>query len=220
MSLSMVGSGMIKLIGLANETSGGLNVGVKNEIGATATLPLRLTATTVRSLFAIASGMIKLRDGYGHCWSYCSCNVNCACDTNCVCDLCPAPEVPMLMADGTEKLAGDIKVGDMVWAWDEGNKRFAPREITSHKIGENLRMLIVLSNGRSGEFAVNHRFLTLAGTWVELRDLKMGDVLHGDIRVVRTEDRAKGPVVSMVVNELHTYVTLGVVSHNAKCGTL
>jgi hypothetical protein len=216
-------TGTIRLRGATSTDTNAVSV----EIFGTPT-NLNLTATIVRTLFALASGTIKLTDGYGHCYSNCGCDANCGCDVNCtcdanggcICDLCPSPDVPLEMADGSEKPAGEIVVGDLVTAWDEEKRILSPRRITYVKRGENVRMSLLLSNGKSGEFAVNHRFLTISNTWAELRDLKVGDILSTGVSVLGTMLTGPGPVISMLVDELHTYVTLGVVSHNAKCGNL
>ena len=86
---------------------------------------------------------------------------------------CPAPDVLILMADGTEKYARNLEVGDHVACWDEELKRMSEDVVTLAEPATNIRMRLHLTNGRYGLFAVNHRFLR-EGTWTELRDLKVG----------------------------------------------
>jgi hypothetical protein len=117
------------------------------------------------------------------------------------------------MADGTEKLAGDLVVGDVIRAWDEETSTFVDDVVTVSYIATNNRMWIVLSNGRMGRFARNHKFLR--GTeWVELQNLAAGDVLTNGISVIETKEDGHGPVVFITIKRVHTYVTLGVISHN------
>jgi hypothetical protein len=130
--------------------------------------------------------------------------------------LCPAPDVPLLMADGTYKLAGDIQVNDIVIAWDEVANKFVKEYVTHAEMNENNRWWISLSNGQSGRFAHNHRFLTSNGVWKELETLIPGEVLFGGITVNSVREETLGPVVRITINRVHTYVTLGVVSHNLK----
>ena len=129
---------------------------------------------------------------------------------------CPAPDVPLLMADGSEKPAGDIRVGDLVVAWDEEAGREVIEQVTHAEPGENERWWLTLSNGRAGRFARNHRFLIDSGDWCELQNLTTGEILSTGVQVVGVEPEQTGPVIKITVNRVHTYLTLGAVSHNAK----
>jgi hypothetical protein len=129
---------------------------------------------------------------------------------------CPAPDVPLLMADGTEKPAGAIRVGDRVVAWDEAAGCECVEEVTFASMHTNHRWMLVLSNGRAGRFAANHRFLLSDGRWQELQHLAPGDVLTNGLVVESALADVHGPVVKITVNRVHTYTTLGVVSHNVK----
>ncbi len=119
------------------------------------------------------------------------------------------------MADGSEKPAGEIKVGDRIRAWDEKKQNYVDAAVLVAQPATNHRMLIKLSNGREGLFAKNHKFLA-GQTWTELQNLRPGNTLSDGVQVVSTEMRDLGPVVLITVEEVHTYVTLGVVSHNAR----
>lgn len=129
---------------------------------------------------------------------------------------CPAPDVFLLMADGTYKLAGDIRVGDMLVAWDEESRSFVKEFVIFASPDTNDRWSISLSNGKSGKFAHNHRFLLESGEWKELENLVPGEILFGGITVLSTEPDEVGQVVKITVNRVHTYITLGVISHNVK----
>jgi hypothetical protein len=128
---------------------------------------------------------------------------------------CPAPDVPLLMADGTEKPAGQIRVGDRVVAWDEAAGCECIEEVTFVERGENTVARLYLDNGQDGRFAMNHRFLTHHGEWTELQHLHAGEKLHG-ASVVCVQPLGFAEVVKITVNRVHTYITLGVVSHNVK----
>ena len=203
-------SGQIKLKGTTGDTNA-----VSIEIYGTPT-NLALTAAAVKSLFGWVSGVIKLTYGYSKCSSNCACDADCGCDADGCGTYCPGPDVPLLMADGTEKLAGNMVVGDVVLAWNEVTQTLSPRKVTSVKLDHNTRMAVTFSSGRSGEFAANHRFLTNEHKWVELRALKLGDILSTGVSVRDIVLTGNGPVVAITVEDLHTYITLGVVSHNVK----
>jgi hypothetical protein len=120
------------------------------------------------------------------------------------------------MADGTEKPAGVVRVGDRVVAWDEDAGCECVEKVTGAVMGTNHRWTLVLSNGRTGRFAANHRFLLGDGRWQELQHLVPGDVLTNGLVVESARPDVYGPVVKITVNRVHTYITLGVVSHNIK----
>jgi hypothetical protein len=210
-------SGPIKLKGISGDTNA-----VSIEIYGTPT-NLNLKQTYVYNLFGIVVGsQINLLNAYNHCWSNCACNVycvcdaDCGCDINCTCDACPSPDVLVFMADGSEKCAGDLVVGDMVLAWDEAAKIYIPKKVLVAKPAQNFRLSIALSNGQKGMFAANHRFLMLDGTWKELQHIRAGEIFSTGVSVVETLLVGIGPVVSLVIEDLHTYLSIGIVSHNAK----
>jgi hypothetical protein len=119
------------------------------------------------------------------------------------------------MADGTEKPAGQIRVGDRVVAWDEDAGCECVEEVTFVERGENTVARLYLDNGQDGRFAMNHRFLTHHGEWTELQHLHHGEKLHG-ASVICVQPLGFAEVVKITVNRVHTYITLGVVSHNVK----
>jgi hypothetical protein len=129
---------------------------------------------------------------------------------------CPAPDVPILMADGSTKVAGNIEVGDQVAAWDETSGMTCFERVTYAEFGTNERMMVHLDNGMSGKFAINHRFLLSDGQWCELQNLEAGMELMFGVKVLSTESAEPGYVVKITVNRVHTYFTLGVISHNVK----
>jgi hypothetical protein len=146
--------------------------------------------------------------------------VTLSCPSDGVCHLdgacCPAPDVPVLMADGTEKPAGELQIGDLVQSWNEKFSRFEIEEVLEASLAINDRSRIFFSNGLSGLFACNHRLLTATGDWKEVQYLAQGEMLHGGVYVLGSGKEGIGDVVKILISNLHTYVTLGVVSHNVK----
>ena len=128
---------------------------------------------------------------------------------------CPAPDVPVLMADGTYRLAGDLLLGDLVAAWDEEAACFCQEKIVAAVPSMNSLMRLYLDNGLDGRFAANHRFLTEDGQWIELQHLAPGSKLRG-ATVIDVVPAGVSDVVQLTVDRVHTFITLGVVSHNMK----
>jgi len=163
-----------------------------------------LTCTSPTGATATASASVTVTTG-------------CPSDGVCPRDgICPAPEVLVLMADGTQRQAGNLVVGDLLQSWNEKFSRFDIEEVTALERGYNERSRIFFSNGLSGLFSSNHRLLLANGEWKEIRDMVSGEMLHGDIYVLGHGPEGIGEVVKITISNLHTYVTLGVISHNLK----
>lgn len=131
---------------------------------------------------------------------------------------CPGPLVPITTLRGAV-LARDIKVGDVVVTMHETSfEGGAWPVIAVQQMWEENRLRLVMKDGREMVFTHNHRLLTFAGDWVELRDLGSGDILAGSLpgEVLYVEKIQGGPVYKITVDEAHTYMTEGLLSHNAK----
>jgi hypothetical protein len=119
---------------------------------------------------------------------------------------CVTTDTPILMADGSEKPAGDLTVGDRVLTrhelrlndvaggWGvfpvEAVQIAASEDVWEAKVGERL----VTATG-------DH--LVYTGTWVKMRDI--GTLLPGSHWIVKA-----------MVRDAHTYVSNGILSHNIK----
>ncbi len=137
------------------------------------------------------------------------CSYDCVSDA---CGCCPAPNIPILMADNTYKLAEDIQVGDNVITWN--GMELDIETVSAVENGFNHRFSIVFDNNQEGLFAFNHKFLTSSYEWVELRDLKPGDTMSTGVKVVNISEETYGPVIKITVNKHHSFMALGVISHN------
>lgn len=130
---------------------------------------------------------------------------------------CPAPWVPILLADGREVPAGAVKVGDKVRTQHEETGAWGDFEVYYAQPSWNTRLWLETMDGRKLLFAANHRFKTPDG-WKELCALVPGDVLLGCnpafVRSVRPG--GYGPVVHIAVRNASTYITEGLLSHNMK----
>ncbi|WP_199745972.1 hypothetical protein [Corallococcus sp. AB030] len=130
---------------------------------------------------------------------------------------CPAPWVPILLADGREVPAGEVQVGMLVRTQDEETLEWGDFPVTAAESAEGVRWLLELEDGRRLEATGNHRVRT-EDAWVELRHLAAGARLVGARPgVVRQVTRGeRGPVVRLTVAGAHTYVSDGLLSHNVK----
>lgn len=186
--------------------SGSVNQGLGTVSSGSAYMVSPAVGTTVWTLTSGGSTATVSITAIAH-----GCSSDCVSDA---CGCCPAPNIPILMADNTYKLAEDIQVGDKVVTWNE--TKFDVDTVSAVEQDFNLRLFLVLDNEQVGSFAFNHRFLTASNEWVELRDLKPGDEMSTGVKVVSVSEDGHGPVVKITVNSHHTYMTLGIVSHNLK----
>ncbi|WP_205522811.1 tail assembly protein [Myxococcus eversor] len=130
---------------------------------------------------------------------------------------CPAPWVPILLSDGREVHAGDVRVGAWVRTQDEVTLEWGDYPVSHVSTLEAECWRLVLEDGRELVGTYNHRVRTEAD-WVELRHLDAGMRLVGERPgvVARAEAAGRGPVVRITVAGAHTYQTVGFLSHNTK----
>ncbi|MCG7349799.1 Hint domain-containing protein [Sphingomonas sp. ACRSK] len=119
---------------------------------------------------------------------------------------CVTTDTPILMADGTERPAGDILVGDRI---------LTRHELRLNEVGGGWGVFLVEAieiadsedvwqaevGGRTLRATGEH--LVYTGAWVKMRDI--GTKVVGSHRIVK-----------MTVTDAHTYVSNGVLSHNIK----
>lgn len=94
---------------------------------------------------------------------------------------------PITMADGSEKAIEEIKVGDMVMAFDEcadnGMSKLVPRRVTRTMQGTTTEVIDL----RGLRVTPGHRFLSSGGAWLAIEK-----ILKDDGIIV--EQRGEGPV--------------------------
>ena len=133
-------------------------------------------------------------------------------------DGCPAPWIPILLADQTTREAGSLEPGMQVWTQHEKTGEWGAFLITAVSLDYANRWKIELTNGNDFVGTSNHRVLTDKG-WEEIQNLKPGAKLvqpEGFGIVTSAEETTPGAVVKITVHDAHTYVSSGFVSHNIK----
>ncbi len=131
---------------------------------------------------------------------------------------CPAPEVGVLLADGTYRPAGLLQVGDRVWSIGEDDGP-GVYEVTQLELcRESERLALGLDDGTRLVYSPRHPVMTPSG-WCAVKHLRAGDrvmTIHGERRVASVLPVAAGPVVRIATSG-HTYVTeAGLLNHNLK----
>lgn len=131
---------------------------------------------------------------------------------------CPAPDTPILMADMSRRLAGEIVEGDEVWTKHEESGAWGAWPVTAVSTTQAARVALILTDGRRLVATPLHRVLTGDGAWVSLIDLRPGALILGTHPgiVASVEAAEGGPAVRISVAGAATYVSDGILSHNVK----
>ena len=163
---------------------------------------------------------------------------------------CPDPNMLILMADGSQKKAGDLKVGDLVKTYDEKDLEKAKKLVRnkslvlstggSEKLSEFREQLEnSYAKASLGEYKVEfvdivkdvekikltfegseiicsltHKFY-VNDSWKEAQDMVIGDEVS-DKKLVAIEDVEDGDVVHITIEDAHTYICEGLLSHNKR----
>jgi len=133
------------------------------------------------------------------------------------CEGCPAPETLIKLKDG-DTTAGELKVGDLVHTQHEDTLEWGDWPVTGVQIIENQpRLKLGFCDDSNEEQEIvcswSHKFHVDGKEWVKAEDMKLGDVVNGRaLHGVRWW--SDGDVVKITVDEAHTYVAAGLLSHN------
>jgi len=129
---------------------------------------------------------------------------------------CPAPWINITLADGGTIKAGDIKPGMMVYTRHETTGEWGNFPVTVVRNGEDNRWTILFESGVEFVGTFNHPVM-VGDAWVEIQHLKAGDKVvqpEGFAVVKSAKYLDHGPIVKIEVQDAHTYLTEGFLSHN------
>lgn len=113
---------------------------------------------------------------------------------------CVAVETPILMWDGSELPAGELAVGSLLSTQREDTLEWGHYPVTALSFAIE-PVLAATIGGKRIRATADHRFW-IDGAWVHMRDLGQPDGVS--------------VVAKITVDEAHTYVSAGVLSHNIK----
>ena len=119
--------------------------------------------------------------------------------------VCPDPEMPILMADGTEKRAGDIKVGDFVLTQHEKTFDWGKYQVTYAQLDSCEKYKLIFSHLSGDEkftkeviVSESHSFHVKDDKWKNTWELKVGDVI-GQYILTYSEKIGEGLVVRIEI---------------------
>ena len=128
---------------------------------------------------------------------------------------CPDPEMRIELADGTQIKARDLQVGMFVRAMHEHTREWGAYEVTVVESADNEKVKIVFTDDSEVKCSANHRFFINEIDMIRAYDLtpgyKLGDREVKDVFYIGT-----GEVIHIEVDQAHTYVMEGLLSHNLK----
>lgn len=124
---------------------------------------------------------------------------------------------PILMADGSLKPIEQIRVGDIVVAFDQETETFKQDKVTELFEHKENKYLIV-----NAKLKVTANHLVYSdGEWVQIGKLKKGDMLLNvegrPEAIISIEEASENVLVyNFELNPYHAYVAGGIVAHNKK----
>jgi hypothetical protein len=119
----------------------------------------------------------------------------------------------IMLADKTHKSAGDLKVGEKVLTQHEHTLEWGAYPVIYKELIPNAKRVKVSFDDAEFIGSWDHKFFVSVDNWVTIKNLKAGDIVGGKV-VKSIEDFDEGPVVFLTIENAHTYVCQGVLSHN------
>ena len=129
---------------------------------------------------------------------------------------CPDPNTLILMADGSEKKAGELVVGDTVKTYHEDTMEYGDYRVSFVKTISNIEKMRFVFEDTEIVCSTSHKFFVNNG-WKEGTDMKVGDEVSGQT-LLAIGKYADGDVVHITIEDAHTYIAAGLLSHNKKGG--
>lgn len=127
---------------------------------------------------------------------------------------CPAPEMRILLANGEQKSAGELQVGDVVKTQHETTLAWGEHPVTHVSlVPDAARLKFTFDDNTEFVGSHDHKFFKAVGEWVTAKDVVLGDMLSGKA-VCSIEETTAGDVVRITIDDAHTYVCEGLLSHN------
>ena len=126
---------------------------------------------------------------------------------------CPSPDTLINLLDGNKKQAGKLQVGDMLRTQHEETLEWGDYPVSYVSIVSNSERLKLVFNGSDIVCSLSHKFYVDGKGWTTAEDIELNDTVS-DKELVSKETSNIGDVVRITVEDAHTYVAAGLISHN------
>lgn len=125
---------------------------------------------------------------------------------------CPDPNCLILLADDTQKKAGELQIGDFVKTYHENTFEYGDYQVTYVEIVNNVTKFKLKFETSEIICSDSHKFY-VDGLWKECKNMQIGDVVS-EQKLLEIEQVDDGDVVKITVDDAHTYICEGLLSHN------
>lgn len=134
---------------------------------------------------------------------------------------CVDPNTLILIDEtGTTKPAGELVIGEHVYTMHEYTKSWGYYTITNHELVTQPRIQLTFIDNTTLIASESHKVYLGRDTWYNISDLKIGDCVvsrgSGMKEIINIQTLEPGTVVSMEIQDAHTYISNNIISHNIK----
>jgi len=135
---------------------------------------------------------------------------------------CPTPSMLIFTGDQSWIKAGDLVKGTEIYTVHEKTGEWGIYSIESAEI--TIQPVVRVNFGdRKVDVSESHKFLTSTGEYIEISELSIGsliETLDGQVEISSIESLGETEVVRIEVEDAHTYVVEGAISHNKMANNL
>ena len=132
---------------------------------------------------------------------------------------CVDPLVSILLPNDVTKFAGEVKVNDVILTVHDITKELGEFKVLNKEIVKQPKVIIKFTDGTEIKVSDTHKFLMSDDTWKQIFMLKGNETVKGlknDKTINEIIKIGEGDVVMFEIEEAHTYISDGLISHNLK----
>lgn len=132
---------------------------------------------------------------------------------------CVDPLVSILLPSGITKIAAEVKLNDIILTVHEITKELGEFKVLSKKIITQPKVIVKFTDGTEIKVSDTHKFLMSDDTWKQIFMLKGNETVKGlenDKTIEEIIKIGEGDVVMFEIEDAHTYISDGLISHNVK----
>ena len=130
---------------------------------------------------------------------------------------CPDPLTPINITEELAVLAGNLNVGDTVYTMHETTKEFGFFKVLEATPITEEKLRISFTDETEIIVSDSHKFLMANDEWKRSYSLVEGDSIKGyveDKTIANIESIGVGTVIKFEIEDAHTYISNGLISHN------
>jgi len=128
---------------------------------------------------------------------------------------CPDPSMLILMANGLQKRAGDLMVGDLIKTNHEKDMKLGEYKVEYVNVVNDIPKTKLIFEESEIVCSLTHKFY-VGNDWKAAEDMVIGDEVSGQ-KLISIKNVEDGDVVHITVEDAHTYICEGLLSHNKRC---